>query len=128
MSKKIIRKSKRIGSGKDKPGSLHPVVKPRLEIQINRIPEETIEAFGAKHNLVMQVNERSVDAYARDRFEAFFKNVAVSEGAFLRLTFGNGSTPEEAIAAYQPEISMKKIVVNAMGKDRREINVPRLVA
>lgn len=109
-------------------GSQRRMVKPRLEIQIHRIPEATIKAFGAKHNLVMQVNERSVDAYARDRFYASFKNVEVSEGAFLRSTFGNGSTPEEAIAAYRHEISMKKIVVDAMSKTRREISAPRLVA
>jgi hypothetical protein len=104
------------------------VVRPRLQIVIDRIPEQTIEAFGVAHNLVMEVKERSREVNAPDRFYAYFKSVEVSEGAFLRSTFGNGQTPEQAITNYAPEISMKRIVVDAMKTTRREINVPRLVA
>lgn len=98
-----------------------------MKVESHTLPRSTIEAFADKHGLVMEIHERSpVDS--QNRFYAHFKRVEVSDGSVLIGTYGNGATPEDAIAAYGEKIAGKLIVVDAFGSERREIAVPVIVA
>ena len=96
-----------------------------MKTEIVTVPETTIEQFAEKHGLVMQVRERGKNAAWR--YYAMFKDVEITDGHFLISAFGDGHTPEEAIANYWPQLSEKHIVVNAYSRDRREITCPRFV-
>ena len=98
-----------------------------MKTTIIRVPEMTLEDFADKHNLHMVVTERKVPEGVKDRYYAHFKHVEVSEGSILRGEYGNGICPEAAISAYGRAISLKKIIYDAMGKNRKEIEVPRIV-
>jgi hypothetical protein len=60
------------------------------------------------------------------RFTAEFSNSEIKEGNLLIGTYGNGSTPEEAIKNYCEKISNKLIVFNAMSKVREEYQLKEL--
>ena len=86
----------------------------------------TIEEFGEKHNLTMEIHERSSED-SPTRFYAHFTHSDLSDGHFLVGTYGNGHTPQEAVRNYAKEISGKLLVIDAWGKEnRREIVVPVL--
>jgi len=93
----------------------------------NFIPESTIEKFAEKNSLTMEVHERRKAIGDADRFYAHFKGVEVKGDGVLIGSFGNGRTPEEAISDYAREINLKTIIIDSMNKNRREIQVPRLV-
>lgn len=100
-----------------------------MKIETDYIPEMTIEEFADKHGLVMEVHERPKNIGASDRYYAHFRRISVVGDGVLSSVFGNGRTPEEAIAAYACQISLQTICddnVRVEGKDIR-IRVPRLV-
>ena len=98
-----------------------------MKIEQHTIPTETIAAFARRHNLTMEVHERDTPVGAPDRYYAYFKGVEAREGhCVLAGVYGNGSTPEQAIADYAARLSMHRLVVDAMGDSRREIKAPRL--
>lgn len=68
------------------------------------------EDFADKHGLAMEVRERA-SASPAARFYASFRGVEVSEGCILIGVYGNGRTPEEAIADYAPMLCGKRIRV-----------------
>ena len=51
-------------------------------------------------------------------------DLEVKSGRFLSGVFGNGKTPDEAIASYANEIKGKIVVKRAFYEDRHEFNVP----
>ena len=97
-----------------------------MQITEETIRQGTIEEFADKHGLTMQVRERRLPVGDRNRFDAYFESCEVKEGGILISSFGNGATLEEAIANYAREISLKRLVCNAYGTDRREVDVWRL--
>lgn len=113
------RTAKGVGSGR--------LVRPFWRVE--GVPATAIESFATRHGLQMVVRERRKPIGAPDRYYASFENVEVmNPPGFLLSTFGDGATPEEAVAAYAEEISMKRIAIGAYTSERREIEVPRLSA
>ena len=98
-----------------------------MEIKTILIPETTIEQLAEKNGLVMEVHERGGSVRNPQRFYAHFSTCDTKKGNFLVGSFGNGSTPEEAIVNYGREISEQIIVIDARGAGRREIAVPRII-
>ena len=100
-----------------------------MKIERHEIEKNSIEDFADQHNLVMEVHERRYPVGDPARYYAHFKSAEAREGmcALIGL-FGNGATPEEAIAAYAEEISLRTLIIDAMRTSRREIRVPRLHA
>jgi hypothetical protein len=98
-----------------------------MKIKREDIPSMTIEQFADAHNLVMVVMERRLPEGDPSRYYARFEHCEVGGDGFLRGEFGNGRTPEEAIADYATAITLKRIVVGAYTPERREIDVPRLL-
>lgn len=82
-----------------------------------------LEAFADKHDLVMRIEERSKQS-GLPRYYAHFENCEVAEDGALIGSFGNGNTPEEAMADYAREIEGKRLVVDAFGPFRRAFDVP----
>lgn len=104
-----------------------------MKIEMYGIPRSTLEAFAEQHKLTMEVHERNPRDFGSGwkeciRYYTQFKNCEIKDGSFLSGTFGNGSTPAEAIDDYAKEISGKRIVLNAYRKDRTEIDVPLLLS
>lgn len=103
-----------------------------MKVETNARPRMTLEEFADTHGLTMEVHERS-GLYGfpeghSSRWYAHFKNAEVRHGeSCLRSAYGNGRTPEEAIANYEPEISEQELIVNAGTPARREIPVPIIV-
>ena len=96
-------------------------------MKIERIPETTIEEFARKHGLTLHVRERRTTVNSQMRFFASFENADVKDGSMLRGEFGNGNTPDGAARDYAERISLKRLAINAMQENRREVDVPRLV-
>lgn len=86
---------------------------------------ESIQVFGERNNLVMTIRERTTHKDPNMRFFACFDRTEVKEGCCLSGIFGNGSTPEAAVAQYARRISSQELVVDAFRK-RREIFAPIL--
>lgn len=103
-----------------------------MKIERTLVPEMTIEEFAEKHDLTMEIHERSepplVNPHQSWRFYACFKHADVKDGSVPIGRFGNGATEANAIADYASKISLKLLVVDARGPNQREIKVPRLVA
>lgn len=97
-----------------------------MKIERTFIKEMTIGEFAEKHDLTMSVNERP-GTRSDTSFYAQFKGSEVSKGSCLYGTYGNGSTPEEAIANYAIEISEQRLIFNAMRPNRIEIVAPRFI-
>lgn len=97
-----------------------------MKIELHIMGVATIQEFADQHNLVMEVHERPSSFKNLGRFYATFKDCEVKGGSFLIGKFGDGETPEEAIADYAATISGETLVVDAFGKDRRIIKAPRL--
>ncbi len=102
-----------------------------MKIEINKIPESTIEDFAIASNLTMEMNERpSVGFYKNlDRWYCQFKSAVLlsEDGNFLHDVTGNGNTQEIAIADYARRISEGTLVIDAWRDSRKEIKVPRLI-
>ena len=99
-----------------------------MKIKQNFISRMPVEDFADTHGLVMEINERRNAAETGlPRYYAHFEHVNVKEGCCLSSTFGNGNTPDEAIANYAKELSEKRLVVNAYKPDRKEIDAPILI-
>jgi len=90
------------------------------------IPEMTIEAFAEANDLTMIICERPLPVGNDLRYYAHFQHCEVMDKSMLISEYGNGSTPEEAVAAYAKRINMGRIVVHAYTSGRLEIKVPRL--
>jgi hypothetical protein len=106
--------------------SKHGPSEGKNEKKLNLVPTGDIEEFADKYDLKMVIDERKLPVGHPKRFTAEFDHVEVKDGPILSSEYGNGKTPDDAIKDYAKKISMKKIVVNAMGKNRREIDVWRL--
>lgn len=98
-----------------------------MQVVSTLIPTGTLAEFAEANELVMSVVERSLPVGDPYRFYAKFDNTEVSEGAVLNSDYGNGATPEEAVADYARRISLRVLVVNAGRENRRTLNVWRLV-
>lgn len=93
------------------------------------IEQTTIEDFAERHGLVMEIHERPKPIGDPARYYAHFKSAEAREGSCCLIgLFGNGATPEEAVAEYATEISLRTLIIDAMRESRREIRVPRLSA
>jgi hypothetical protein len=97
-----------------------------MKIEMRTIPTGTIEEFAEANGLTMVVGERDLPVGNPTRYYAEFDHSEIKDGCCLCSMYGNGSTPEEAIAEYAKNISMKRMVLYAMCNERREINVWRL--
>ena len=97
-----------------------------MKIKREDVPSMTIEQFADAHNLVMEVRERRRPEGDPARYYAHFENCEIGGDGILRGAFGDGRTPEDAIANYAAEITLKRIVIGAYTPERREIDVPRL--
>jgi hypothetical protein len=51
----------------------------------------------------------------------------IKDGCILATNYGRGDTRKKALDDYAANISGKRLVVNAMGPDRKEYDVPNLV-
>lgn len=83
-----------------------------------------IETFADMMNLSLEINSRPRKTDAR--YYAKFSCVEIMENGMLVGTYGDGRTPNEAVAAYAKQLSGKRIAVGAYTDNRREINVPEL--
>lgn len=98
-----------------------------MKTTIEKIPEVTIEELADANGLEMVVKERELPEGNPARFHASFKNCEVKGNGVLISSFGNGATPEEAIANYGREIHLKTLVCHAYTENRREIRPVRIL-
>ena len=99
-----------------------------MKLKLEEIPKMTIEEFADKHDLVMEVHERKRPIGSPDRYYAHFERCEVMQNGCLAGVYGNGATPEAAIADYATRLQLTRVAINAMSENRREIEVPRLVS
>jgi hypothetical protein len=98
-----------------------------MKIERHLLPRMSLEKFAKLYDLVMEIHEREPSVLPR--FYAHFKGAEVKDGTYSRVlsgAYGDGDTPEKAMENYAGRISMKLLVLNAMGVDRKEIEVPIL--
>jgi hypothetical protein len=100
-----------------------------MNVQQKTVPAMTLEQFAEAHGLTMQINERALPERHPARFYASFEDCEVKDGSILCSAFGDGPTPEEAMATYADAISLKQLVISAFDKKkRREIPPHRITA
>ena len=58
------------------------------------------------------------------RWYAYFDHAEVKERSMLVWMYGNGPTPDEAVADYAKQIAGQRLVFDAMGPGRKEFTVP----
>lgn len=99
-----------------------------MRIKMKLLADMTLEQFADKHDLIMVVTERDLTKAIRGagKFYAYFESAEIKNGGILSSSYGDGDTPEKAMAAYTKEISGKHLVVDAMQRCRRDIQVPKL--
>ena len=98
-----------------------------MKTEFQESEEISIATFADRHGLVMEVTERDhLPKGDHSRYYANFKAVEENGDGVLIGLFGDGRTPDEAIASYANIISLKRLVVDAFEKSRREIKAPRL--
>ncbi len=98
-----------------------------MKIIIKRQPRMSLARFADKHKVTMMVGERDPGWARESKFFAHFEpSPEIMRDGFLVGSFGDGATPNEAIANFAKEISGKRIVFNAYRKNRKEIDVPIL--
>lgn len=85
-----------------------------------------LEDFADKHDLTMFVGERTKEFWPNDRFYAHFKRGEIKDSGCLIGVHGNGPSVEEAILDYAKAISGRILVINALTRSRKEIQVPQL--
>jgi hypothetical protein len=94
-----------------------------MKIERHTIERISIEDFADKHNLTLELHERTDGT-----FFVHFMHADVKEGDCLLVgKYGDGQNEDFAIQDYCKEISNETLVISAFSKkDRREIRVPRL--
>jgi len=103
-----------------------------VKIERAMVNRMSLEAFADKHDLTMELHERTRTdlhpsfGFAPNRFYAHFKNSDTKDGSVLCGTFGNGGTEYAALVEYATAISGKLLVIDAYKECRREIYVPEL--
>jgi len=102
-----------------------------MKIIKKEVERMTIEEFADRHELEMEVIERSpknVKEMGIERYCAHFNGFPdINKGNFLYSEFGNGNTEKEAIKDYAKKISEQTLVFTVIGTSRKEIEVPVLV-
>lgn len=81
-----------------------------MKIEYHLVQNGTIEEFADSYGLVMTVVERRNPSVPNFRYYAAFKDYGIRVPGGTCSTYGNGATPEEAIAEYAKEISGKTLV------------------
>lgn len=99
-----------------------------MKIEKISIHTQSLESFAEEHDLTMVVEERAAPSSPGALWFATFKDAEVKDGISLIGVIGSGAYVEQAIDDYRKRISEKLIVIDAMQKNRREIQVPRLIA
>ena len=99
-----------------------------MKVKRYLIPEVKIQDFAEEHNLVLEVHERRNPIVRRNagKYYCHFQNAEVLDDPVLIGEYGNGKTEEQALANYAERISYQTLVIDACGKKRREIEVPKL--
>jgi hypothetical protein len=105
-----------------------------MKIIMDSVPVSTIEEFADTHGLDMEVKERGVHLVSMSwighegRFYCHFVgSPEIKQDGFLKSVFGDGPTPESAIANYAKQISEQTLVFRAYCPDRKEIKCPRFL-
>lgn len=96
-------------------------------MKVEAIPGMTLAQFAEREGLSLLVSERPLPVGSPDRYYARFERCEEKGDGVLIGTYGNGHVPASAADDYARKISLKRLVFNAYGDDRREIDVPRLV-
>lgn len=105
-----------------------------MNIHTFPLQRSTIEDFAEKHCLVMEVHERSPHEPVFGgwrggavRFYAHFSCCEIADNGCLVGVFGDGPSPEAAIADYGKQISGRRLIHRAYQPERKEIAVPIIV-
>jgi hypothetical protein len=96
-------------------------------IKVKQIAEERIsfDDWLGKHELVVEVTERPAEYYDLPRWYASVPRLEARDGCACVGEFGNGDTTWEAISDYADKLRGKRLVLGAMGPERREFVAPR---
>jgi hypothetical protein len=96
-----------------------------MPIIINKISDAIFEDWLEEENITVVVNEEPI--FGTTRFYASALYLLVVYGVSLLTVEGNGKTPEAAIENLAKHLSMKNLVWQASGRNRREFKAPRFV-
>lgn len=100
-----------------------------MRVEMNLVPEATLQDFAERQDLVLEVNERDPEL-AREvgaTYYVGFKDVQIKDGVFRRSTSGNGNTIHEAASDLARQLSRQTIVINAFDMAApREVRAPIL--
>jgi hypothetical protein len=81
-------------------------------------------AFCERNQLDVVCRERP-KRYRLPRWYAAASRVEVKDGALLISVYGDGATPDEAVADYARRLAGQRIVIGASSsRDRREVQAP----
>lgn len=97
----------------------------RLTIERYPVKRQTLAEFANEYGLTLRVYERPPGT-SLPRFYASFPNVERKDNSILRSEFGDGTTEEEAIAAYATRLSGQLLVIDAYRPSRKDIVAPIL--
>lgn len=102
-----------------------------MKIKMLAIDRQSLSEFADAHELTMEIHQRTPSDMGSRwnpncRFYAHFENCEIKEDGTLVSTFGDGTSPDEAMTAFAKQISRKRLVFNAGRYDRFEVYAPIL--
>jgi hypothetical protein len=95
-------------------------------MKFNILSTKEILDFEQEIGVELVVNERKPQG-CLPKFFIDFENGEVMENGMLIGKYGNGNTIDEALINYCHEISGRRIAINPTSKERREIEIPKLI-
>lgn len=89
----------------------------------------SLQAFAEANLLELEIKERSAytSTSVKERFYASFRDVSIRDQSTLVSEYGNGSTPERAIAEYAKVLDNKNLVKHGNTSAERSLGNPRFL-
>lgn len=87
----------------------------------------SLQAFAEANLLELEIKERATYTSVKERFYASFRDVSIRDESLLVSEYGNGSTPERAIAEYTKVLDNKNLVKHGNTSAERSLGNPRFL-
>lgn len=94
-------------------------------MKLNLIETKEILDFEQEIGYELVVNERPILSEL-PQFYVYFHQGESMENGCLVTHYGDGNTVDEALSDYCKQISCRRMIFNAYGSERREIQFPKL--
>ena len=95
-------------------------------MKVELLEEIEITDFEREIGVELVIKERLFNG-SSNKWYARFQNSDTKDGNILIRSYGVGNTVDDCLKDYCKEISFKRLILNALSENRKEILLPKLV-